>query len=409
MSLATSAYRSAVKSTGSVNISQIVSKVHGFNIDFSETEQEFVYRERRLMAREIFQQMKIFNDAFQNALDYEFYKEDLHTDLAREMHSNLAKIRSQIPFPAVYCQGGYYRDFFAGIKNFNDIDLKFPSIEFAELFQKHCISLPCEVKTSASGYSSGCISLELTHKDFNHIKLPVDLGYLNDRDYFPQYFDMDVNMLTSTLDVDDPEFMNSLQIANPDCDLETAIEHCMNRSFVVFSKHGKSILTHEHPPITAKYNEEGLITGLQYDMHTYGIHDCIYFDSRARKLRTRIEKMQERGWIRLNTDCQNPMCVLASAKLVGDLQAYYEREKEQKRKEKLSKLKRREQRLQESILMSMSRIPGYIPRKTVNRMSHESRVKGHQKDLLRKERVKVKKQFLDRFKEKKTRKHIRFE
>ncbi|AGF85751.1 hypothetical protein QJ854_gp031 [Moumouvirus goulette] len=410
MSLATSAFRSAVKTTGCANISQIVSQVHGFNIDFSETEQEFVHRERRLMAREVFQRMKIFNDTFQNVLDHEFYRCDLEStnlDLAKEMLSNLPKIRYAIPTPAVYCQGGYYRDFFAGIKNFNDIDLKFPCIEFAELFIKHCITGPFETKTEASGYSSGCISIELTHKDFSHIKLPIDLGYLNDREYFPQYFDMDVNMLLSTLDVDDPEFMNSLQVANPDCDLQTALDHCMAKTFVVFSKHGKSVLTHDHLPITAVYDEDGLISGLAFNMHTFH-NDCIH-DSRSKKLRMRVEKMQQRGWTRLNSDCQNPFCVLASSKLVADLQAYDERKKEQKLAEKIRKLKNRQQRLQDSILMSMSRIPGYIPRKTGNRLSHESRVRGHQKDLLRKERVKAKKQSLEQFKSKKSRKHVQFE
>ncbi|AVL94454.1 hypothetical protein ma67 [Moumouvirus australiensis] len=152
MSLATAAYRTAVKSTGSQEIAQLVCKTRGFNIDFSETEQEFVYRERRAMAREIFAQMKIFNDAFQNAMDHEFFK--------------------------------------------------------------HCITLPCEIKTASTGYTSGCISLELTHKEFEHIKLSVDLGYQLTHDS-PQYFDMDVNMLVSALDVDDPGFMTTLQRLDP--------------------------------------------------------------------------------------------------------------------------------------------------------------------------------------------------
>ncbi|AZL89702.1 hypothetical protein QKC54_gp1047 [Megavirus baoshan] len=336
MSLATSAFRSVVKSTGSTDISRVVSEVKGLNIDLSETEQEFVYRERRLMAREVFKQMKIFNDTFQNFLGHKSRFADFsipyawktpvkcaNLDLFQGMVSNLGKIRWTISPPAVYCQGGYYRDFFAGIKNFNDINLKFLCIEFAELFIKHCIIGPFGTKTQAPRYSPGHISIELTHKDFSHIKLPLDLGYASDREYCPQYFDMDVNMLRSTLDVDDPEFMNSLQVANPACDLQTAIDHCMNRTFVVFSKNGISVLTHDNVYTTAVYDEDGLISGLRTDMYAF-FEVCIQ-DFLSKKLRERARKMQQRGWTRLNSDCENPLCVLASSKLVADLEVYNER------------------------------------------------------------------------------------
>uniref|UniRef100_A0A6G6ACQ3 Uncharacterized protein n=1 Tax=Borely moumouvirus TaxID=2712067 RepID=A0A6G6ACQ3_9VIRU len=406
MSLATAAYRTAVKSTGSQEIAQLVSKTHGLNIDFSETEQEFVYRERHAMAHEIFTQMKIFNDAFQNAMDHEFFRVDLDSTLAEKMQPHLRSIISQLPCPGVYCQGGYYRDFFAGIKNFNDIDLKFPSIEFAELFQEHCITLPYKIKVSSTGYSSGCISLELTHKEFSHIKLPVDLGYQINN--VPQYFDMDVNMLVSTVDIDDPGFMTTLQVANPDCDLQSVIEHCVARTFVVFSKSGKSVLSHQNLSMIAEYDEEGLMTGTKTNWNTFH-YDCICSDSRAKKLRMRIKKMQERGWIRLNSDCKNPFCVLASDKLVSELADYFKRQEQARKQAKLRCLNNKQQRLQESIMMSMSRIPGYIPRKTGNRLSHETRVKGHQKDLLRKERVKAKKQSLERFNRRKSQKHSKCE
>ncbi|ANB50346.1 hypothetical protein [Powai lake megavirus] len=202
---------------------------------------------------------------------------------------------------------------------------------------------------------------------------------------------MDVNMLISTLDVDDPHFMDSLQVANPDCDLETVLEHCLNKSFVVFSLNGKALLEHEDVPMTALYNEEAVMIDTQFDFRILFHRPCIAMGSRGRKLRMRIDKMQERGWTQLNTECRNPQCVLASKKLVADYNSLLERREQERLKIKIQRLKNRQQHLQDSILMSMSRIPGYIPRKTANRMSHESRVRGHKKDLLRKERVKAKK------------------
>ncbi|AVL93572.1 hypothetical protein mvi_212 [Megavirus vitis] len=395
-SLACAAYRSAVKTSKSMEISQLLTQTHGFIIDLDETRQEFVYRERRLMAREIFQQIKMFNDTYQDVLRYRFYiTTDLETsnsNLGDEMLENLSKIQCSLGKPVVYCQGGYYRDFIAGVKNFNDIDLKFPSIEFAELFVKYCITGPCVAKDASEGYSAGCISLELSNKEFEDIKLQVDLGYLHDPIHeSPQHFDMDVNMLVSTLDVDDPHFMDSLQVANPDCDLKTVLDHCLDKSFVVFSQNGKALLEHEDVPMTAVYNEEGLMTDVDFDFRIFLHRPCIGMGSRGRKLRMRIDKMQERGWTQLNTECRNPQCVLASKKLVADYNSLIERREQERLKTKIQRLKNRQQQLQDSILMSMSRIPGYIPRKTANRMSHESRVRGHKKDLLRKERVKAKK------------------
>ncbi|UFX99881.1 hypothetical protein QKC54_gp0193 [Megavirus baoshan] len=395
-SLACAAYRSAVKTSKSMEISQLLTQTHGFIIDLDETRQEFVYRERRLMAREIFQQIKMFNDTYQDVLRYRFYiTTDLETsnsNLGDEMLANLHKINYSLGKPVVYCQGGYYRDFIAGVKNFNDIDLKFPSIEFAELFVKYCITGPCVSKDASEGYTSGCISIELSNKEFEDIKLQLDLGYFHDPIHeYNQHFDMDVNMLVSTLDVDDPHFMDSLQVANPDCDLETVLDHCLNKSFVVFSQNGKTILEHEDVAMTAVYNEDGLITDVDFDFRILFHRPCIGMGSRGRKLKMRIDKMQKRGWIQLNAECKNPQCVLASGKLMADYNSFLERRNQERLKIKIQRLKNKQQQLQDSILMSMSRIPGYIPRKTVNRMSYESRVRGHKKDLLRKELVKAKK------------------
>ena len=204
---------------------------------------------------------------------------------------------------------------------------------------------------------------------------------------------------------------------NKKCDIDLILDNIHKKQFIILDSVGRQCISHDS--IDMKFDcetkqrfylvpsdscEAAINTGrLNWEPCSQVLlemDDCISQcirrnTSQGKKLLERKAKMEERGWICVNTECQNPECILAPQKLVSVYEKWVSKQKainERKRKEKL------EQKNYICMLQCMSFIPGFIGQKRGNILSYEKSVIAHRKTKEKKEKIVAKNQRKQRHK-----------
>lgn len=180
-----------------------------------------------------------------------------------------------------YIYGGYVRDCVAGI-DFRDIDVCFPGLDLVESFVKN-LNRYYSVKFESSKFYN-CYTICVHHRRIDRISISIDISLAN-RPYDESWrADFDINMLRLRNGV--IEVVPHLAI-----EMSAILENCRQKQFTVLDAQGTCTIKHLDKS------------------------QCINRTTKAGKILVeRIQKMLDRGWKMLNYRCQNPVCILATAR-----------------------------------------------------------------------------------------------
>ncbi|UFX99880.1 hypothetical protein QKC54_gp0197 [Megavirus baoshan] len=265
---------------------------------------------------------KMVEDIFSSIIV--FSQEEYYRNLGLGYYNYVFKL------PEIFCFGGYCRDAIATRNklSFQDLDIRFESKgQVARFIANKLIPKYNMLKVDeiSGSFYTGCDTVHIQHKEYPEVFLKLDLVH-GDHSHTGKsdYFDFDVNMLkTKKPMLDNMDLVtinNMVESINPDCDINSIIKHCMAKEFVVLSNHGQSLL--KHTPNIAPTFHSGRIVGFNKTMS----NDCIDRKTkRGRILLDRKIKMEARGWKCINSDCENPKCVLASQSTVNKYETFLNR------------------------------------------------------------------------------------
>ena len=279
----------------------------------------------------------------------------------------------------LYIYGGFIRDQLAGLP-FHDIDIRFHNHSSVNSFIR-ALRKRFEVKIVKSSYI-GCVSTEV--KDGHNNCLKLDLSY--DNNFRQIVFDFDVNMLHASFIGNEQESIKTqLNLMNPKCNMYDVLQNIHHKQFVILNSAGEPSLSHEFVSMTFDTEKNEEVLGSVIDRINCRCIDR--YTLQGRKVIERRAKMEDRGWICLNSDCRNPRCVLAPDDLVAKYDAYIEKLKQIQKEKEAEKQKERDYI---NLLHMMSFMPGFIATKTGNRISHDRSVVAHTKSKEKKMKVKTK-------------------
>lgn len=300
---------------------------------------------------------QILRDHPEKSNDDRFYRFHKHQALRNEMIDVIFVFMRERSHEG-YIFGGYLRDQYANLK-FNDIDIRFPSLPYAEMFIGDIISV-FDILIVKKHYI-GCFSIRV--QSHTNRKICVDLDVTFKYPGLVERFDFDVNMLKSS------KPNETLSLMNDKCNLHSVLRNIAKKEFVVLDYYGAPTINHESN-FTANFDCHGKVCGFT-NKGSVGI-DCIYRGTRhGNKLLERIAKMEARGWKCTNKLCNNPTCILSKP---GLKEAYneYKRLEELKRQQKIAA---RKQKQEVRRFMFRCHIPGRITGKQANTINFEKSCK----------------------------------
>ncbi|AGD92134.1 hypothetical protein LBA_00214 [Megavirus lba] len=265
---------------------------------------------------------KMVEDIFITMVD--FSQEEYRRKLGQGFYNYIFQL------PEIFCFGGYCRDtIMTGNKlSFQDLDIRFESKGQVTRFIANKL-VPkynmLKVDEISGSFYTGCETVHIQHKEYPEVFLKLDLVHGHNSHFGKSdYFDFDVNMLKTkkpmSNDMDSTSIKDVVESINPDCDVDSIIEHCIAKEFIVLSNSGQPLL--KHTPNIAPTFHSGRIVGFNKTMS----NDCIDRKTkRGRILLDRKIKMEARGWKCINSNCENPKCVLASQSTVNKYETFLNR------------------------------------------------------------------------------------
>nr|AEX63124.1 hypothetical protein mv_R922 [Moumouvirus Monve] len=317
------------------NFIQQIKKNHGSVYDFSDCLNEFKYTHYLNMVNVITDSIKYFQDSF-NRITVGQENNNNKLDV------NLKKYHSKcLPgMPPIYIFGGFNRDMLSG-RIYNDIDIRFGSKNFLDLFIEYCIpknyniiDLKKYISNGQSKYYCKSKNIQIITTGYEDYPITLDLTYILPGSYmqtiFHEHPDMDVNTIISS-----GYYQNNLlnmDTFNKKCDLQETIKNCQNGCFIILSPNGEPIIDHCVDTFY-EFDNYGNIIKMNNDGYDYTYYynskypNCISkYDNpkKGKYLCERINKMLSNGWIYLNKPCKNPWCILAPQNLSLKFTQYLE-------------------------------------------------------------------------------------
>ncbi|AVL94574.1 hypothetical protein ma188 [Moumouvirus australiensis] len=310
-----------------LNFMQQIKKIHGSEYDFFDCLNEFKYTHYLNMADVITDSVQYFQDSFNRITKGQ-------ENISSKLDLNLKKHHSKcLPgMPPIYIYGGFNRDMLGG-KIYNDIDIRFGNEIFIYLFIEYCIPKNYEiidlqkyVTNGESRYHGKARKIQIITNGYKDYPITLDLTYLFPAGLIPteifhEYPDMDVNTIISTGYCQNN--LLNIDTYNKKCNLQTTIENCQNRLFIVLNSDGEPIIDHCVDPYY-QFDNNGDIIKINNDCYNYiylnnpKYSNCISkYDNfgKGKYLFKRINKMLSNGWVCLNKPCKNPWCILAPQNL----------------------------------------------------------------------------------------------
>ncbi|AVL95180.1 hypothetical protein ma793 [Moumouvirus australiensis] len=306
--------------------------------------------------------------------------------------------------PKSYIFGGFHRDFFAKMP-FKDIDIRFKFKTEATLFIEK-IQKIYNIKFLKPSYKSiGCYTICAQSKSNSDFNIFLDISYkkdINGNIFTKKLFDFDVNMLSSCRHYLDRYYLRSLKSINPHCEVLDIIDNCTRKQFIVLDYNGKPEILHK-PSYTAVMDSDGRITRITRNFYPYNSFiskimntNCInYHTIRGKKLLQRKKKMESRGWICLNEECSNPVCILAPETLRDKYNEYIQEIRSQRIKKTQEKIKKTEKKLRRQAkdkeIKPFGYIPGLISKKMVSKNQYTKSIEAKQIHLSKRKLLKQRK------------------
>ncbi|AZL89726.1 hypothetical protein QKC54_gp0196 [Megavirus baoshan] len=312
---------------------QKIKQIHASIIDFNWTEYKYVFYMNT--AQVILNQVKLLRN------DYKKIKNGpINSSIKQNnpLYSILLKFNSAYHSSKdIYVYGGFIRDYING-NIYNNIDIRFPSRELANIFMNHYIPRQYNVSIIDENVFESypdilkCISIEIMQNKYQNYPIKINLTWIIYRDVNDHYFDFDVNMLLVHDFVYGGEFTSMFSLTNSECYLETVIENCQSKNFIVLTIDGKPLISHGNHDIHIIRNDQGEIINIENDIglmrgeyRSLSRPHCISRSSEPGKLL--LQKMDDmclNGWDCLNEPCDNLWCVLAPKDLACEYEKYLE-------------------------------------------------------------------------------------
>ncbi|ANB50350.1 hypothetical protein [Powai lake megavirus] len=309
-----------------------LKQIHGSISDFNWSEFKYVYYMNT--AQVILNQVKLFRNIYENIKN-----NSIKNKQNNPLYSTLLKFNSGYHSSKdIYVYGGFIRDYING-NIYNDIDIRFPCRELANIFMNHYIPQQYNINIIGENEFGSypdiwkCINIEISQNKYQMYPIKINLTWdvhscLN----YDQYFDFDVNMLLTYNFIYSGEFTSIFSLTNSECCLQSVIKNCQSKNFIVLSINGKPLISHGNHDIRIIRNDQGKIINIENDIslmrgecRSSSRPHCISRSSEPGKLLLqKIDDMCLNGWDCLNEPCDNLWCVLAPEDLACEYEKYLE-------------------------------------------------------------------------------------
>lgn len=314
---------------------KILKQIHGSISDFNWTEYKYVYYMNT--AQVILNQVKLFRNIYENVKNSSIKNKKNNPLYSKLLEFNNGGRNNNYSPKNIYVYGGFIRDYIGG-NIYNDIDIRFPCRELANIFMNYCIYQQYDINIIGENEFGlypdiwECINIEIVQDKYRNYPIKINLTWDKYRNVNCHYFDFDVNMLLVHDFVYGGEFTSMFSLANTECCLQSVIENCQSKKFIVLSINGEQLISHGNHDIRIIRNDQGKIINIENDIglmrgeyRSASRPHCISRSSEpGKRLLQKIDKMCLDGWDCLNKPCDNLWCVLAPKNLACEYEKYLE-------------------------------------------------------------------------------------